>query len=149
MTKLHPFDHNCSVGTWIQPRLASYALNKISSLKYIELVYFTERGCCLASADTTKSISHDTLALTQIEDTITIHPLAVLRPPKHIRSIKELSWEDMSDGKNSMLSFMEESGVWLEDHTKLLAHFFFELELHLRKWQANSKKALNIYKSHV
>ena len=60
--KLHPYDHNRSVGTWIQPRPTSYALNKISSLEYIELDYFTERGCRLASADTTKSISHNTVA---------------------------------------------------------------------------------------
>ena len=43
--KLHPYDCNRSVGTWIQPRPASYALNKISCLEYIELDYFTERGC--------------------------------------------------------------------------------------------------------
>ena len=137
------------MGTWIQPRPASYALNKISSLKYIELDYFTERGCCLASANTTKSISHDTLAFTQIEDTIAICPLAALKPSKFIRSNKELSWEDMLDVENSMLAFMEESGVWPDNHAKLLANFFFKLELHPRKWQANGMKALIIYQSRV
>ena len=73
----------------------------------------------------------------------------MLRPSKHIRSDEELSWEDMLDTKSSMLSFMEESGVWLEEHAKSLANFFFKLELHPRKWQANSKKALIIYQSHV
>ena len=147
--RLHPFDCKHSVGTWIQSRLASYALNKISSLEYIKLDYFTERGCRLASTDTTKSISHNTLAVTQIEDTIAIHPLAAMRPSKHIRCDEELSWEDMLDAKNSMLSFMEEFKVWPEEHTKLLANFFFKLELHPRKWQANSKKTLIIYQSRV
>ena len=147
--KLHPFDRKRSVGTAIQPRPASYALNKISSLEYIELDYFTERGCRLANADTPKSISHDTLAFTQIEDTIAIRPLAAMRPSKHIRSDEELSWEDFMDAKNSMLSFMEESGVWPEEHAKSLANFFFELELHPRKWKANGKKTLIIYQSCV
>ena len=53
------------------------------------------------------------------------------------------------DAKNSMLSFMEESGVWPEEHTKSLANFFFELELHPRKWKANGKKTLIIYQSRV
>ena len=53
------------------------------------------------------------------------------------------------DVKNSMLSFMEESGVWPEEHAKSLANFFFKLELHPRKWQANGKKALIIYQSQV
>ena len=44
---------------------------------------------------------------------------------------------------------MEESGVWPVEHAKLLAHFFFELELQPRKWQANSKKSLIIYQSCV
>ena len=45
----------------------------------------------MANADTAKSISHDTLAFAQIEDTIAIRPLAALRPSKYIRSDEELS----------------------------------------------------------
>ena len=85
----------------------------------------------------------------QLEDTITIHPLASLRPSKNIHSNKELSWMEMFKAKNNMLHFMAKSGVWPEDHTRLLALFYANLELHPRKWQDDGWQALNLYQSRV
>ena len=53
--------------------------------------------------DASKSISLDTLTLSQVGDTIVTCPLASLRPSKHIRSNEELSWEEMLNAKNIML----------------------------------------------
>ena len=39
--KLNPFDPNRRVSSWIEPRPAAYAINKINSLEYVELDYFT------------------------------------------------------------------------------------------------------------
>ena len=82
---------------WIEPRPAQYALNKINHLEYVELDYFTIKGCHDAAADTNKSISQDTLAFTQVEGNIAIRPLATIRPSKHIRNDHDLSWEEMMD----------------------------------------------------
>ena len=76
--KFGPFDPLCPVDESIEPRPAQYALQKLSNFEYIELDYFTAKGCRDAAADTTKSISHDTLAFTQLEETISIQPLAAI-----------------------------------------------------------------------
>jgi cell division protein ZapA (FtsZ GTPase activity inhibitor) len=90
-----------------------------------------------------------TLTFMQIEGTIAIHPLAMLRPSKQIRNDEDLSWEEMLDVKNTMLHFMAKSGVWLVEHAESLAALFVALELHPRNRQMNGKKTLMLYQSHV
>ncbi|KAH9006017.1 hypothetical protein EDB84DRAFT_1281635 [Lactarius hengduanensis] len=145
--KLNPFDPERVISDWIEPRPAPYAINKLNSLEYIELDYFTVKGCNEASADTNKSISHDTLAFTQIDDTITMRPLAAIKPSRSIRNDEDLSWEEMLQAKNTMLHFMAKSAVWPEGHARALAAFFVALELHPRVLQTNGKGALLLYQS--
>ena len=147
--KLNPFDLNCFTDRWIEARPASYALEKINKLEYVELDYFTLKGCKEAVADTSKSISHDTMAFAQVGDTIAIRPLSALRPSKNIRNDKDLSWEEMLDAKNTMLQFMAKSGNWPVAHAESLTAFFVNLEIHPRKQQVNGKKALIVYQSQV
>ncbi|KAH9019642.1 hypothetical protein EDB85DRAFT_1873002 [Lactarius pseudohatsudake] len=145
--KLNPFDPERVISDWIEPRPAPYAINKLNNLEYIELDYFTVKGCNEASADTNKSISHDTLAFTQVDDTITMRPLAAIKPSRSIRNDEDLSWEEMLQAKNTMLHFMAKSAVWPEGHARALAAFFVALELHPRVLQTNGKGALLLYQS--
>ena len=147
--KLNRFDPNRLVSKWIKPRPASYATTKLDNLEYVELDYFTMRGCNEAAVDASKSISLDTLTLSQVGDTIAMRPLASLRPSKHVRSDEELSWEEMLDAKNTMLHFMGKSGNWPAAHAELIAAFFLNLEWHPRRLQTNGKKALMVYQSRV
>lgn len=147
--KIDAFDPQHLVNEAIEPRPALYALNKLGNLEYIELDYFTMRGCREALMDTGKSISHDTLAFTQLEDTIAIRPLAALRPSKHIRNDKDLSWEEMLGAKNIMLRFMAKSGVWPVTHVESLAAFYVNLEMHQRVVLPFGKWVLLLYQSQV
>ncbi|KAI9434225.1 hypothetical protein H4582DRAFT_2060406 [Lactarius indigo] len=147
--RLNPFDPNRSLGKYIEPRPAQYALNKINNLEYVELDYFTLRGCKEAASDSNKSVSQDTLAFTQVEGSFTIHPLAMIRPSRGIRCNKDLSWEEMFSTKNTMLHFMGKSQTWPTSHAISLAAFYVMLELHPRQNQDNSKKILITYQSQV
>jgi hypothetical protein len=147
--KLNSFDPKCFIDKWIEQRPSSYALNKLNNLEYVKLDYFMLKGCKEAAADTNKSISHDTLAFTQLGDTFAICPMAALRPSKHIRNDEDLSWEEMLDAKNIMLHFMAKSGLWPAAHTMSIAMFFVNLDCHPRKSQKNRKKALLQYQSCV
>ena len=109
--KIDTFNPDWAVHETIDPKPAPYALGKVGNLEYIKLDYFTIRGCREVQMDNYKSISHDTLAFMQLEDTIMICPLASLSPSKHIRNDEDLSWEEMLGAKNMMLSFMAKSGV--------------------------------------
>jgi hypothetical protein len=62
--KLNTFDRTRPVSEWIEPRPAQYTINKVNNLEYIELDYFTTRGCREASTDTNHAVSHDTLTFT-------------------------------------------------------------------------------------
>jgi len=145
--KMNVFNPDRGIPDWVEPRPAQYALNKISSLEYIELDYFTARGCKAAGADTSKSISHDTLAFTQFEDTIAIRPLAAVRPSRNIRNDEDLSWDEMMDAKNTMLHFIAKSGVWPSANAQSLAAFYVILDLHPRRLQVNGRQALLLYQS--
>lgn len=147
--KIDMFDPERAVNETIDPRPAPYALNKVGNLEYIELDYFTTKGCREAQMDNYKSISHDTLAFTQLEDTIAIRPLAALRPSKHIRNDEDLSWEEMLGAKNMLLRSMAKSAVWPVTHVESLAAFYVNLEMHERAGTAMGKRVLLLYQSRV
>jgi hypothetical protein len=147
--KLNSFDPNRQVESWIAPRPSPFALNKINALEYIELDYFTVRGCNEAAADAHRSIDQDTLAFTQFEGAIAVRPLAAQRSSKNIRRDEDLSWEEMMEGKNLMLHFMAQSRVWPAVHAKSMAAFFVELDLHPQNRIPNGRKALILYQSQV
>ncbi|KAH9022775.1 hypothetical protein EDB85DRAFT_1871191 [Lactarius pseudohatsudake] len=147
--KLNPFDPNCTLGKYIEPRPAQYALNKINNLEYVELDYFTLKGCKDASADANKSISQDTLTFTQVEGSFAIRPLAAIKPSRNIRCDEDLGWEEMFGAKNTMLHFMGKSRAWPSSHAISLAAFFVALELHPRRNEDNGKKILITYQSRV
>ena len=147
--KISNFDRSRIGPGWIEPRPAEYALNKLDSLEYVELDYFTIKGCSDADSDMGRSTSGDTLTFAQLGDTITLRPLNAQRPSRRIRNDEDLSWEEMLDAKNMMLRFMEKSGLWPAPHAEAIAGFFLNIELHPRKVQPNGKKALLVYQSRV
>lgn len=147
--KLNSFDPNRSVGRWIKPRPAQYALNKINALDYVELDYFTTRGCDEAAADANQSLSQDTFGFAQVDGAFTIRPLAAQKASKNIRRDEDLSWEEMLQAKNNMLQFMSDSKVWPKDHAETLTGFFVSLELHPRAQYPNGRQALLLYQSRV
>ena len=147
--KFGPFDPLRPVDESIEPRPAQYALQKLSNFEYIELDYFSAKGCRDAIADTTKSISHDTLTFTQLENVISIQTLAAIQPSKRIRNDEDLSWEEMLGAKNTMLRFIAKSGTWPAAHAESLATFYVNLELHPRVLLPNGKQTLLLYQARV
>ena len=145
--KISAFSPNHQISNWVEARPSAYALNKINTLKYVELDYFTVRGCKEAAADLNKSISHNTFGFTNLDGTFAISPLPAQKASKNVRSNEHLSWEEMFDAKNTMLHFMAQSKVWPAPHLQSLAAFFVAIELHPRRQLANGKKALIIYQS--
>jgi hypothetical protein len=143
--KLTPFDPDCAMPSWVEARPAQYAIDKIRLLQYVELDYFTIRGCAEAAGDSSRSISHDTLTLSQFEGAISLRPLAAHKASRNIRNDRDLSWEEVFDAKNTMLHYMDLSEAWPVAHADSLAAFYFELEVHPRRHMPNGKKTLLLY----
>ncbi|KAH9028915.1 hypothetical protein EDB85DRAFT_2147683 [Lactarius pseudohatsudake] len=108
--KLNDFDPDRVISDWIEPRPAPYAVNRLNNLEYVELDYFTTKGCIEAGADTEGSANLDT------------------SPSPN--SMAPYRWEEMLQGKNVMLRFMAKSTTWPQAHAQSLAAFFVALELH-------------------
>ena len=129
--KLNDFDSNRAVDSWIEPRPSAYAINKINTLEYVELDYFTKHGCSEATRDANSSASHDTFGFTQVEGTMALRPIgATQRASKNIRNDEDLSWEEMLFARNNMLGCIAKSGVWSDRHALNLASFYVVLEAH-------------------
>ncbi|KAF8267684.1 hypothetical protein EI94DRAFT_1683667 [Lactarius quietus] len=135
------FNPDRVIAEWLGPRPSQYALSKIENMEYVELDYFTLKGCKDTATDTDKSVDSDTLALAQLGGSIAV------KLSRHIRNDGDLGWEEMMDAKNIMLHFMNKSRTWPEAHTESMATFFFNLDLHPRKMQTNGKTALLLYQS--
>src|SRR6266545_607389 len=63
--KINDFDPDLVVPGHITPHPSSYALNKIKNLQYVELDYFTIKGCNKALLECEMTSNHDTLGLTR------------------------------------------------------------------------------------
>ncbi|KAH9024646.1 hypothetical protein EDB83DRAFT_2527076 [Lactarius deliciosus] len=138
--KMNTFDPRRCLGDWIEPRPAQYAINKINNLEWVELDYFTLKGCRDAVANSSKLSSQDTLVFTQLGNTIAMRPLAAMTPSRGIRNDEDLSWLELLEAKNSMLHFIAKSEAWPTKNAEALAAFFVILDVHLICVQTNGRK---------
>lgn len=147
--KLNPFDPNRRVGDWIAPRPSNYALNKIQQLEYVELDYFTARGCRQAHLDQEKASTSDTFGLTRVDDVVAFQPISALKPSRNIRRDDELSWDELVSAKNTMLHFISTSKAWPQEHIESLAAFYVVLETHPMRQRNHGNKIMVTYASRV
>jgi hypothetical protein len=128
--KINGFDPDSVVPAHITPRPSGYALNKIKNLQYVELDYFTIKGCHEAQLEREVTSNHDTLGLTRVDNVTSFQPISSLKPSKNTRRDEELSWGEMVFAKNKMLEHMSDSGTWPATHLKATMMLFVELENH-------------------
>ena len=143
--KFSDFDQNRHIPSFIKPRPAQYALNKISALEYVELDYFSLQGCNEATASSL-STNQDAFSLVQVDGAFTIRP-NTQRASRNIRRDEDLPWEEMVQAKNMMLEYIADSKAWSNRHAEALAGFFCALELHPRTLQPNGKQVLLRYQA--
>ena len=67
--KINGFNPQCAVGGFIIPRPSAFTLNKLDALDYVELDYFTTRGCKNAHELMT---SHNTYGLASLGDSLAL-----------------------------------------------------------------------------
>jgi len=145
--KINDFDENRMADSVIAPRPSPFALNKLKSFEYMELSYFTPEGCATA-AEENRTTAEEAFGLTQLDGFIALKPVAFFRASKNVIKDKDLSWRQMTMGKNSMLHHMSKLG-WPEKHINALAHFFFALEDHPMQMRPDGNRILIIFQATV
>jgi hypothetical protein len=145
--RINDFDPDSVVPGHITPRPSGYALNKLKNLQYVELDYFTVKGCNDALLEREMTSNHNTLGLTRMDNVAMFQPISALKPSKNIRRDDELLWEEMVFAKNKMLEHMADSGTWPATHIQAMMMLFVELENHPTRAQHLGNQIMVTYAS--
>ncbi|KDQ52910.1 hypothetical protein JAAARDRAFT_138055, partial [Jaapia argillacea MUCL 33604] len=145
--KLNDFDEQTIVGDTIAPRPSSYAISKLQGFKYVELFYFTREGC-LDAFKNAHTTADDALSLTGTDGYVTLRPVAAFKASRNVVRDEDLTWEQMTMGKNAMLQMAEKLG-WNAKHITALATFYFNLEQHPSRGLDAKNRALLLYQARV
>ena len=103
--KMRDFDDAITVGNYIAPRPAQYALRRIEDFEYVELWYFTPEGCSDATQHQLAQYD-DAFGLTKVDDMVALKSVSSLKASKNVVPDAELSFRQMSMAKNAFIPLM-------------------------------------------
>ncbi|KAF8799156.1 hypothetical protein BYT27DRAFT_7121176 [Phlegmacium glaucopus] len=148
--KINDFDEDRIGDEVIMPRPSPFAINKLKNFDYVELSYFTPEGCAAATEDrdVVRTTADEAFGIAEINGIMALKPIASLKAAKNVIKDKDLTWRQMTMGKNSMLHHMNKLG-WPEKHINALAHFYFKLEDHPMRLRPNGDEILLIFQAVV
>ncbi|KAF8802916.1 hypothetical protein BYT27DRAFT_7226233 [Phlegmacium glaucopus] len=136
--KMRDFDGSTSIGNYITPRPAQYALRQIEDFKYVELWYLMPEGCTDATQHQYTQ-NDDTFGLTKVDDMVTLKSVSSLKAAKNVIPNLELSFRQMSMAKNA----------FNDQAINAFAQLFTQLELHPYRQHEFGERALIVYQAQV
>jgi hypothetical protein len=145
--KLNGFDENKTVGNFITPCPAAFALNKLENFDFVELWYFTQEGC-LDASDTHRTAAEEAFGLSKVDGFVALKPVASFKASRNVLRDIDLTWRQMTMGKTLLLLHMAKAG-WSEAHTTALTHFFLNLEMSDYRSRPNGERILLAYQAWV
>jgi len=145
--KINDFDEGKMVADHVMPRPSQFAIGKLKSFNFIELWYFTDKGCAEAQ-DTSKAQSDDAYGLTKIDDLVALKPVASFKASRNVVPDADLTWRQMNVGKNTLLWYMDQCD-WPHKHVQSFAHFYFNIEIEPMCSQPNGERVLIAYQAKV
>ncbi|KAF8141014.1 hypothetical protein K438DRAFT_1636460 [Mycena galopus ATCC 62051] len=147
--KLNDFDSSRGISDAIAPRPSAFALRKLERFEYIELWYFTREGCDDAAASAAnRTINEDAFALTKVDDVVGLRPASSFSASRKVVKDIDLTWDQLSFAKNSMLSHMTKL-AWPAKHVESLADFWYSLETHPTRSLLHGDRIVLTYQSEV
>src|SRR5271168_1453202 len=145
--KMKDFDKATTVGNYIAPRPAQYALRRVEDFEYVELWYFTLEGC--SDATQLQLAQHDdTFGLTKVDDVVALKSISSLKASKNVIPNTELSFRQVSMAKNAFIPLMTKY-AWTEKAINAFAQLFTQLELHPLRQREFGERALITYQARV
>ena len=120
--KMKDFDDAVTVGNYIAPRPAQYALRRIEDFEYVELWYFTSEGCSDATQHQLTQYD-DAFGLTKVDDMVALKSVSSLKASKNVVPDAELSFRQMSMAKNAFIPLMSKHH-WSDKAINAFAQLF-------------------------
>ena len=125
--KINNFNERMMVADHIMPRPSQSTIRKLKSFNFVELWYFTDKGCAEAQ-DTSKVQSDDAYGLTKVNNLVVLKLITLFKASQNIILDADLTWRQMNVSKNAMLLFMDLCD-WPQKHVQSLTHFYFNIEI--------------------
>ena len=145
--KMRDFDEVTTVGNYIAPRPAQYALRRVEDFEYVELWYFTPEGC--TDATQLQLTQHDdAFGLTKVDDMVALKSVSSLKASKNVIPDADLSFRQVSMAKNAFIPLMTKY-QWSEKAINAFAQLFTQLELHPFRQREFGERALITYQARV
>ncbi|KAG2052169.1 hypothetical protein BDR06DRAFT_888555 [Suillus hirtellus] len=126
--KMNGFDETSSVGDFLTPRPAQYAIQKLTNFEYVELWYFSPDGCKEA-LKSSRSIAENNLSITRIDDQLALRPSSAFKASKAALADHKLPFSIFLRAKNLFLVQISKA-KWPQSHIDALSLFFWHLENH-------------------
>lgn len=118
------------IGSQITKQPSPYAMNKLESLEFIELWYFTPEGCT-NTAKSQHSSADDALGLTNIDGLPYFKSISSTKASRNVVADENLDWASLQLGKNGMLQPMAKIPAWVEHgYMAVLSDMYLRLEFH-------------------
>src|SRR5271156_2635622 len=145
--KMRDFDDATTVGNYIPPRPAQYALRRIEDFEYVELWYLSTEGCSDATQHQLTQ-ADDTFGLAKVDDMVTLKSFSSIKASKNVVPDAELSFRQMSMAKNAFIPLMAKY-QWSQKAITAFAQLFTQLELHPLRQREFGERALITYQARV
>ncbi|KAG2099903.1 uncharacterized protein F5147DRAFT_763024 [Suillus discolor] len=126
--KMNGFEHASSVGDYLTPRPAQYAIQKLTNFEYVELWYFSPEGCKDA-LKSSRSVADNDMSITRTDDQLTLRPTSAFKASKAAMADHELSFSIFLRAKNLFLIQISKA-KWPQPNIDALSLFFWHLENH-------------------
>ncbi|KAG1809128.1 uncharacterized protein BJ212DRAFT_1302695 [Suillus subaureus] len=138
--KINNFYAGVVVTDVLIPCPSQYALQKIKSMEYVELWYFSPEGCQEA-ADSSRSTAEDSFGLVKVDGYVAFKPIAAFKASHKALQDHDLPWHQFDMAKTSFLVHINKCG-WLDKHQQALALFFTLITNHEHRIRPRGKKTL-------
>ncbi|KAF8885493.1 hypothetical protein BD779DRAFT_1423642, partial [Infundibulicybe gibba] len=145
--KLAPFADDVAIPDEVQLRPSQFALHKLEAFEYVELWYFTKDGCQEARRSQ-RAVANDAYGITTDGpgDLMALKPVASFKASARAIPDEDLTWRQMSTGKNCLLASMDRVG-WPQRHLLSLALFFHKLDCSPWRDRKNGDRILLLYQA--
>jgi len=145
--KINDFDSHATVDDVLIPRPSQYALQKIKSMEYVELWYFSPDGCREA-LDSGRTTAEDAFGFAKVDGFVALKPVAAFKASQKSLPDQDLSWRQFDMAKTSYLVHIDKAN-WPEKHQQALAMFFTIITNHEHRMRPRGEKTLLRYAGFV
>jgi hypothetical protein len=143
--KMRDFAVGKKISDSIAPRPSTFALNKLENYEYVELWYFCPEGCQDA-ANNLRTTADETFGLAKIDNIVSIRSISSSVASRHVIKDQDLTWKQMSMGKNAMLQLLQ-SASWPMKHIRALSNFFVAIDINKLRHEEHGEEILLLYQA--